>query len=48
VWGDKDILHRVKVRVESKYIPLTFILSPWGEEVRRYALLYFKLSTFQL
>jgi hypothetical protein len=39
---------RVGVRVESKYIPLTFILSPWGEEMRRYALLNFKLCTFQL
>jgi len=36
------------MRVESKYIPLTFILSPWREEMRRYALLNFKLYTFQL
>jgi hypothetical protein len=39
---------RVGVRVESKYISLTFILSPRGEEMRRYALLNFKLCTFQL
>jgi hypothetical protein len=27
---------RAGVRVESKYIPLTLIFSPWEEEMRRY------------
>jgi len=35
----RELSRTVGVRVGSKYIPLTFILSPRGEEMRRYALL---------
>jgi hypothetical protein len=30
------------VRVDSRYIPLTFVLSPWGKEIKTYALLNFR------
>jgi hypothetical protein len=33
--------------VESQCIPLTFVLSPWGEEVRSGALLKLKECTFK-
>jgi hypothetical protein len=35
------------VRVVSKYIPLTLILSPRGEEIRRCAVLKCKVCTFK-
>jgi len=37
----RELSRTVGVRVGSKYIPLTFILSPRGEEMRRYALFNF-------
>jgi hypothetical protein len=38
---------RVRVRVDSRYILLTFVLCPWGEEIRTCALLKLKVCTFK-
>jgi hypothetical protein len=38
---------RVGVRVGSKYFPLTFVLSPVGEEIGPCALLKLKVYTFK-
>jgi hypothetical protein len=39
---------RAGVRVDRKEYPLTFILSPWGEEIRTCPLSNSKQSTFNL
>jgi len=39
---------RVGVRVVSKQIPLTLVLSPGGEEIRRGAALDFRMFTDSL